>query len=321
MVRKIMLSVMSAAALFLVGYGVLLASEKNEPQEQQETASAQESDETLGSLDEAVADGEEEEFPILERDLEKYEELMAAREPEVTPLTPVSLTIPSLEIEAPVIQVGMLENGEMEVPEDVNEVGWFEPGVMPGARGNSVLAGHVDSYRGPAVFFKLKDLKQGDEIIVTGENGETLTFAVTDIQTYPSDGAPIERIFGPSGERNLNLITCTGPFNRDSGQYPDRLVVYTQLVEEEPVEIDYEPSVPENVELTGNLLKWYAVRDKEVVGYRIYQKQEDGTFDYIDSVSYFERKSLVIEDEQGVYAVSSVAIDGKESAKAILPPQ
>lgn len=320
MIKKISLTIGAALTIFLISYGVILANEsfntQPEPQNSKEEKNHSQGDEKLGSLSEKIAKNTDEEFPILERDQKKFEELAVVQEPDVEPLTPAALTIPSLEINADVISVGLLEDGAMEVPENVNEVGWFEPGIKPGQIGNAVLAGHVDSYEGPAIFFELRDLQKGDEIIVTGEKGEELTFAVTSLESYATDAAPIEKIFGPSDSRHLNLITCTGSFNRDSGEYPDRLVVYTELVKDEPEELEYTPTPPEKVELSGTQLSWHAVRDQEVVGYRVYEELEDGSKDLIDSISYFERKSIIVENGTGSYSVTSVSIDGKESEHA-----
>lgn len=146
---------------------------------------------------------------------------------------PVTVEIPAIDVKADVTEVGLEDSGAMEVPEDGDLVGWFNRGVKPGATGNAVLAGHVDDRSGPAIFFDLKDLKIGDEIIITDEDGTVLTFQVKDREVYPYDDAPISKVFGPSSSRNLNLITCTGEFDRDQGTHRERLVLFTELVEEE----------------------------------------------------------------------------------------
>ncbi|WP_417897912.1 sortase [Bacillus haimaensis] len=142
---------------------------------------------------------------------------------------PIQLRIPAINVDAPIKPQGLSENGEMEVPEDGETIGWYEPGTKPGGMGNAVLVGHVDDYTGPAIFFNLKQLEVGDEILVEGENGETLTFVVKDKQAYPYDLAPIRQIFGPSNKKQLNLITCTGLYNRSTQNHEERLVVYTEL--------------------------------------------------------------------------------------------
>lgn len=144
-------------------------------------------------------------------------------------IKPVTLEIPAIGVTSEIENVGKLENGQMGVPESVDHVGWFEPGTLPGNRGSSVMAGHIDSLTGPAVFYKLDQLKKGDEVIVKDANGKSLTFIVTHTKRYPRKEAPIEEIFGFSYGSRLNLITCTGEFNRKAKTHEERLVVYTEL--------------------------------------------------------------------------------------------
>ncbi|MGM0842916.1 MAG: class F sortase [Bacillota bacterium] len=147
-------------------------------------------------------------------------------------MTPAILSIPKLDLEAPIKEFGLDKEGNMELPDNGSDVAWFEPGFQPGEKGNAVLAGHVDDEKKAAVFFELKKLEPGDEIHLQGEEGETLTFVVREKVAYQKDDAPLRTIFGPSEKRMLNLITCTGYFDREIHNYVDRLVVYTELVEE-----------------------------------------------------------------------------------------
>ncbi|MBH0230850.1 class F sortase [Halobacillus yeomjeoni] len=146
-------------------------------------------------------------------------------------VSPKRLQIPAIDVDATIEKVGLLDNGQMGVPEKVENVGWYEPGAKPGARGSSVIAGHADSKTGPAVFYDLQKLKKGDEIVVTSESGESLTFIVTGRDVFPQYEAPVEKIFGYTARRSLKLITCTGEFIRSKGGHQDRLVVYTELKE------------------------------------------------------------------------------------------
>ena len=167
------------------------------------------------------------------------EEVIAMRSPEGLSLTderigitPVKLEIPALQVDAVIEKVGRLENGQMGVPQNPDSIGWFEPGVKPGSQGNAVMAGHIDSYTGPAVFYELDQLVAGDEIIVHGEDDEKLRFIVTGTATYPRNDAPVSDIFGFNYSSNLNLITCTGEFNRKAKTHEERLVVYTEVQDE-----------------------------------------------------------------------------------------
>ncbi|MEJ7654972.1 MAG: class F sortase [Chloroflexia bacterium] len=102
-------------------------------------------------------------------------------------------------------------------------------GLPAGQPGNSVLAGHLDSTTGPAVFYKLDQIKVGDMPVVDKDN-RSIQFRVTKSQVYYNDEAPLYEIFGPSDESHLNLITCDGAFDRNSKEYDRKLVVFSVLV-------------------------------------------------------------------------------------------
>ncbi|WP_256464144.1 class F sortase [Halobacillus amylolyticus] len=215
----------------------------------------------------------------------------------------------------------MLDNGQMGVPKDDKTVGWFEPGTKPGNTGNAVLAGHVDSYKGPAVFFYLKDLQKGDEIIVTNEEGKELTYVVQKLESYPADEAPIKEIFGKTDKKRLNLITCTGVFDHERGTHLDRLVVYSELKsslddeEQQPKEeADYDIKAPTSVEVNGTFVTWHAVRVDGVAGYRVYRSKNGEDYEKVASISEHERKTYTDPEASNYnYYVTTVYMDGTES--------
>jgi sortase (surface protein transpeptidase) len=142
---------------------------------------------------------------------------------------PERLRIPSLGIDSVVQWVGLDDQGRMDTPSNYVDTAWYEHGPRPGMQGNAVIAGHLDSATGPAVFYRLGDLRPGDEIIVVASDGEELRFVVEASESYHVSDAPLSRIFGPAGESRLNLITCSGRFDRSVQEYDQRLVVYTKL--------------------------------------------------------------------------------------------
>jgi LPXTG-site transpeptidase (sortase) family protein len=146
-------------------------------------------------------------------------------------IIPVRLYIPSLDLHATVEPVGV-SNGRMEVPRSTEKVGYLSNGVLPGSVGNAVMDGHVDNYKGPAVFFRLKKLKNGDTIIVKNEKGYAITFVVDSVKIYKVNEAPIKKIFGPANEPRLNLITCTGKYSRKKREHEARLVIFTKRISE-----------------------------------------------------------------------------------------
>jgi sortase A len=152
-------------------------------------------------------------------------------ESETNPVMPTTLQIPRLDVDAIVQHVGYTDDGRMDAPTEWEDVAWFKYGYLPGAPGNSVMAGHLDSDTGPAIFAGLYLMEPGDHIYVTGEDGTELTFEVTEVETVLAEEAPLDRIFGQSDEPQLNLITCEGHFDPDEEDYDHRLIVYTTLVD------------------------------------------------------------------------------------------
>lgn len=144
-------------------------------------------------------------------------------------ITPKTIEIPSIDVDAPVKHLGLKDNGEMEVPESLHETSWYEPGYEVGAPGNAVIAGHVDDTVNTGVFSELHKLEPGDDIIVQGEDGSKLTFTVYDKELFDADEAPVDKIFGYTHNSLLNLITCEGPYDYDVGGTPNRWVIYTEL--------------------------------------------------------------------------------------------
>ncbi len=145
--------------------------------------------------------------------------------------TPVRLVIGKLGLDTQIESVGKTDGDAVVVPQAPQNVAWYNLGVKPGEQGNAVISGHLDSQAGRAVFWRLRELKVGDIISVFDQSGSERKFAVIDSVAYAYDQAPINRIFGFDLERDLNLITCTGRWNRKLHTYEKRLVVYTRLVE------------------------------------------------------------------------------------------
>lgn len=143
---------------------------------------------------------------------------------------PTSVTVPAIGLRSAVQERGALPDGSMQVPDRFDVTGWYSPGPAPGEPGAAVLAGHVDSYRGPAVFFRLRELVVGDLVLVGRADGSTARFAVDRTARYPKDRFDTDAVFGGVAGSELRLITCAGRFDRDSGHYRDNLVVYASLI-------------------------------------------------------------------------------------------
>src|SRR6266567_1263535 len=159
--------------------------------------------------------------------------------PTASPVPPpfVRLLIPAIGVNASIESVGVRPDGTMETPAQRpwSDVGWYNSGPRPGERGSAVIAGHLDRPGGnPAVFWRLRDLRVGDSVLVVDASGKTLRFLVTAIMFYPPQVAPMQDIFGNNAGSFLNLTTCAGDWIPTQHQTAMRLVVYTSLAGQAP---------------------------------------------------------------------------------------
>lgn len=152
--------------------------------------------------------------------------------PEGPNRVPVSIRIPAIDQEARIIPAGVETNGDMEVPDNLQDVAWYKYGAAPGEPGSSVLAAHVDlAGRGPGVFFELRKLEPGSVIYIDFADGTTGAYRAEARTIYDKDNLPTEAIFSRQGPPVLTLITCGGDFNSSVGRYDSNVVVYAVPVD------------------------------------------------------------------------------------------
>jgi Sortase domain len=145
---------------------------------------------------------------------------------EDQPAPPASLAIPSIGVETELEHLAVRGDGALAPPADFGRAGWFSEGPAPGERGPAVIVGHVDSRDGPAVFYRLAELRAGDLVEVTRTDGSAIRFAVPDTFKAAKDAFPTEAVYGPTAGPTLRLVTCTGAFDRASRHYMSNLIVY-----------------------------------------------------------------------------------------------
>lgn len=142
---------------------------------------------------------------------------------------PARIIIPKLNIDTTVIHLGLTADGNMDTPTKLTDTGWYKYGSHPGDEGSAVIAGHVGVSSKPGIFINLRNLQKGDQISIVDDQNQTATFTVRELRTYKQDGQPPE-VFRGKGGAYLNLITCTGSWQKNQQTFSDRLVVFADYV-------------------------------------------------------------------------------------------
>jgi LPXTG-site transpeptidase (sortase) family protein len=138
---------------------------------------------------------------------------------------PARLLIPRIEVDAPVIELGLTASRAVEDPPGPDVVGWYRLGPRPGEAGNSFITGHVDWKTRTAVFWRLRELQAGDEITVVAADGQRYVFVVEETGSYPAASLKVEQVMGYTVGTVLTLFTCAGTFDQATQDYDHRLVV------------------------------------------------------------------------------------------------
>ena len=145
---------------------------------------------------------------------------------------PRSVRIERLGIDSTLINLRVQTDGSLEVPADFDVAGWHRAGTAPGDVGPAVLVGHVDSFEGPAVFFRLRELQPGDRVSVTRADSSVVSFEVYGLESVPKDGFPTDRVYGATDAAELRLVTCGGAYDEQTRSYTENVVAYARQVEQ-----------------------------------------------------------------------------------------
>lgn len=144
---------------------------------------------------------------------------------------PRRLRIPTIGVDSELQVLDRNADGSIEVPLEWDVAGWFGEGPAPGERGPAVILGHVDSQTGPAVFYRLRELRQGNAIFVKHAQGRVTKFLVDRVEQFDKNSFPTKAVYFPTLKPELRLITCGGDFDPISGHYRDNIIVFASLAQ------------------------------------------------------------------------------------------
>ncbi|GAA2366772.1 hypothetical protein GCM10010404_21630 [Nonomuraea africana] len=144
-------------------------------------------------------------------------------------VVPESIDIPAIDLDAPLMKLGLTKGGEVELPpyEKPKLAGWFKHSAVPGEEGASVIIGHVDTKTEPAVFYKLRQLRKGQVVRVTRSDGKVAEYRVDSVEQVDKERFPAQRVYTESG---LRLVTCGGNFDYAKHEYQDNVIVYASPI-------------------------------------------------------------------------------------------
>ena len=143
---------------------------------------------------------------------------------------PATLIIPAIGVRTRLIKLGVTSSGALQVPASAAVAGWYTFSPRPGAIGSSIIAGHIDSLRGPGVFYRLRLMRAGDRVYVRRANGSLAVFLVTAKHMYPKAHFPTTDVYGPAPTPQLRLITCGGTFDPATGHYRSNVIIFATLI-------------------------------------------------------------------------------------------
>ncbi len=138
---------------------------------------------------------------------------------------------PRRRVQARLIRLGLNPDKTLQVPRSYSLAGWYTKGAAPGEVGPAVVLGHYDSVDGPAVFYRLKDLRPGQIVHIRRADGFSAKFVVDRVKRFGKDDFPTHEVYGRVDRPNLRLITCGGSFDYATRHYRDNVVVFAHLVQ------------------------------------------------------------------------------------------
>ena len=142
---------------------------------------------------------------------------------------PVRIEIPAIGVTSSLDRLGRAPDKTVQVPSRWEVAGWYAPGTRPGDPGSAVILGHVDSRSGPAVFYRLRELRRGDLVEVARADGSTVRFVVQRTEQYDKRRFPTDEVYYPTLTPALRLVTCGGEFDATAGHYRSNIIVFATL--------------------------------------------------------------------------------------------
>jgi LPXTG-site transpeptidase (sortase) family protein len=126
-------------------------------------------------------------------------------------------------------KIGLTSTNAISVPTNIHFAGWYTGSVKPGELGLSIIDGHVLGRYNDGIFKDLSKLKVGDVYEVEYGDKSTRNFTVVEVKTVSEDKAAAYLLTQRDDiDRQLNLITCGGKFDRANQTFDHRVIVVSR---------------------------------------------------------------------------------------------
>lgn len=149
---------------------------------------------------------------------------------------PLRVEIPSIGVNAALLELGKQPNGEVEIPpgEPGSPGGWYKSSPTPGQSGSAVILGHVNAINTPVgLFYRLHELTPGQSITVTRADHTAAVFTVDKVDVYHKAAFPTVEVYRNADRPEVRLITCAH-YDPATREYLDNTVVYAHLTSSHP---------------------------------------------------------------------------------------
>jgi LPXTG-site transpeptidase (sortase) family protein len=144
---------------------------------------------------------------------------------------PTQLRIDAINATSSLIPLGLNPDRTITVPPVSNplQASWYRLGPTPGAAGPAIILGHINGDGKEGIFAHLNQLKPGDQVKVTRQDGKIAIFTVTKLQQVAKSAFPTLAVYGDTQAAELRLITCGGAFDKSKRSYVDSIIAYATL--------------------------------------------------------------------------------------------
>jgi LPXTG-site transpeptidase (sortase) family protein len=139
--------------------------------------------------------------------------------------------VPSIDAHSSLVPLGLNADKTVQVPPVTEplQAGWYSNSPTPGQVGPAVVLGHIDGNHQKGIFWRLHEVKKGDQVVIGRQDGSKATFTVTKVDQIAKKEFPTEAVYGNTTDPQIRLITCGGAFDAAAHSYLDNIIVYGTL--------------------------------------------------------------------------------------------